>query len=155
VHAAVLVPPPKRQTGPRILMAGRGRRRSLPLAARHADDWNVMFVTPERFSSLNAELEAVLRSAGRQPTDIRRTVMVGVDVGRTPADVEAKLQSRAGAFWRTPGLVAGTPPEVRDRLAEWRAAGAQRVILQWLDLDDLDSLQLLADAVAEITWTGC
>ena len=32
-------------------------------------------------------------------------------------------------------------------LADFERAGADRVILQWLDLDDVDGLHILADAV--------
>jgi hypothetical protein len=73
--------------------------------------------------------------------------MQGVDVGRTEAEVEAKHHAREWAFWREPGLVAGTGPRLRERLAEFERAGAERIILQWLDLDDLEGLQILADAV--------
>jgi hypothetical protein len=36
---------------------------------------------------------------------------------------------------------------MRERLSEFERAGAQRIILQWLDLDDLDGLRILAEAV--------
>ena len=37
--------------------------------------------------------------------------------------------------------------EVREQLAELEKAGVQRVMLQWLDLDDLDGLSALAKAI--------
>lgn len=147
VREAVVLPRPARAHGPRILVAGRGRKRSLPLAAQFADEWNAMFLAPETLAEMNAELDRLVIDNGRQPGDLRRTVMQGVDVGRTAAEVEAKRQARAWAFWREPGLFAGTPPELRQQLAAFERAGAQRVILQWLDLDDLDGLQLLAEGV--------
>lgn len=147
VHEAVLVPPPAAGNGPRILVAGRGRKRSLPLAATYADEWNVMFVAPDELSAMNAQLDELLIAGGRRPADLRRTVMQGVDVGRTESEVEAKRQARAWAFWRESGLVAGTAPRLRERLAEFERAGAQRIMLQWLDLDDLAGLELLARAV--------
>jgi hypothetical protein len=36
---------------------------------------------------------------------------------------------------------------VVDQLGEFAGAGAQRVMLQWLDLDDLDGLERLAHSV--------
>jgi F420-dependent oxidoreductase-like protein len=147
VREAVVLPRPARARGPRILVAGRGRKRSLPLAAQFADEWNAMFLAPETLAEMNAELDRLVIDNGRQPGDLRRTVMQGVDVGRTAAEVAAKRQARAWAFWREPGLFAGTPPELRQQLAAFERAGAQRVILQWLDLDDLDGLQLLAEGV--------
>jgi hypothetical protein len=41
-------------------------------------------------------------------------------------------------------MVVGTPDEVRPQLADLAAAGVQRVMLQWLDLDDLNGLEVLA-----------
>jgi F420-dependent oxidoreductase-like protein len=147
IREAVLLPRPALAGRPPILVAGRGRRRSLPLAARCADQWNVMFVSPAELAELNAELDRLLLLNGRQPGDLRRTVMQGVEVGRTEAEIEAKCQARAWAYWRESGLVAGTASRLRERVAEFEAAGAQRLILQWLDLDDLDGLEILADAV--------
>jgi F420-dependent oxidoreductase-like protein len=141
---AVLLP---RTTRPRILVAGRGRKRSFPLAACFADEWNAMFVTPAELAEMNVELDRLLRAAGRQPTDLRRTVMQGVEVGRTDGEIEEKRRARSWAFWREPGLVAGTAPRLREILADFDRAGAQRVILQWLDLDDIDGLHILAESV--------
>jgi F420-dependent oxidoreductase-like protein len=147
VREAVLLPRPPQRGLPKILVAGRGRKRSFPLAVCFADEWNVMFVSPEELTEMNATLDSLVTSVGRRPTDLRRTVMQGVEVGRTEAEVEAKCRARAWAFWREPGLVAGTAPVMRERLSEFERAGAQRIILQWLDLDDLDGLRILAEAV--------
>lgn len=142
---AVVLPRPG--TPSRVLVAGRGRKRSLPLAARFADEWNAMFLTPDTLFEMNAELDGLLAEYGRQPADLRRTVMQGVDIGRTEAEAAAKSAALAWAFWREPGLFSGTAPALRARLAEFEHAGADRVILQWLDLDDLDGLHLLAEAL--------
>ena len=147
VQDAVLVPRPAHAGLSRLLVAGRGRKRSLPLAACYADQWNVMLVSPDELRALNAELDTLLRAVGRAPTALRRTVLQGVEVGRTEAEVDAKRQARAWAWWREPGLVAGMGPALRQTLADFERAGADRVILQWLDLDDVDGLHILADAV--------
>ena len=41
----------------------------------------------------------------------------------------------------------GTPPEVLDTIAAYAEAGADRVYLQVLDLDDLDHIALLGEDV--------
>jgi F420-dependent oxidoreductase-like protein len=144
---AVIQPRPKDPQSPPILVAGRGRSRGLPLAACYADAWNAMFVRPAELADMNALLDALLVNAGRKPQDLRRTVMQGVEVGRTDTELEAKLRARAWAFWREPGLFAGGAAQLRDRLGEFERAGADQVILQWLDLDDLDGLEVLANAL--------
>jgi alkanesulfonate monooxygenase len=48
---------------------------------------------------------------------------------------------------RERGLVVGTPDEIVARLGAWAEAGVQRIMLQWLDLDDLDGLETLGTKV--------
>ena len=45
------------------------------------------------------------------------------------------------------GMIMGAFPEVVNQLGELAEAGVERVMLQWLDLDDLDDLKALAQAV--------
>jgi hypothetical protein len=45
------------------------------------------------------------------------------------------------------GIVAGSAGEVKDQLQSLEGAGLQRIMLQWLDLDDLESLEALAKAI--------
>jgi alkanesulfonate monooxygenase SsuD/methylene tetrahydromethanopterin reductase-like flavin-dependent oxidoreductase (luciferase family) len=117
------------------------------LAARFADEWNAMFLAPTTLADMNAQLDELLEANGRRPADLRRTVMQGVEVGRTDAELQRKLADRAWAFWREPGLIAGSASQMVDQLGAFADAGAQRIMLQWLDLDDLDGLELLAHAV--------
>ncbi|RME08409.1 MAG: LLM class F420-dependent oxidoreductase, partial [Anaerolineae bacterium] len=51
------------------------------------------------------------------------------------------------------GLVVGTANEIVDQLGELAEAGLQRVMLQWLNLDDLDGLEALAHGV--LPQLGC
>ena len=44
-------------------------------------------------------------------------------------------------------MVAGSASVVKDQLLELEAAGLQRIMLQWLDLDDLVGLEALAKVV--------
>ena len=144
---AVLLPRPCRPGGPRILVAGRGPKRSLPIAARYADEWNAMFISPETLRQLNAELDGLLELEGRRPADLKRTVMQGVEIGRNELELRRKLEARAWQFWREPGLIFGSPTQMEEQLGAFAAAGAHRIMLQWQDQDDLDGLELLARAV--------
>jgi hypothetical protein len=44
-------------------------------------------------------------------------------------------------------MIVGTSGAVQDQLGRLAEAGVQRVMLQWLDLDDLDGLAALARGV--------
>ncbi len=66
---------------------------------------------------------------------------------------EAEVERRAAAIGRKPDELrkngaAGTVAEVVATLETFRTAGATRMYLQVLDLNDLDHLRLVAEAVA-------
>ncbi len=73
--------------------------------------------------------------------------MTGLVFGRDDADLELKLRGRSAPELRDRGLIVGTPPAVVDQLGRLADVGVQRVMLQWLDLDDLDGLEAMAHAV--------
>jgi len=144
---AILLPRPARPGGPPILIGGNGVQRTLPLAARYADEWNAVFVPATRFTELNARLDTLLERRGRRPNAVRRSLMTGVVFGLDAAEVERNLRGRSPQALRDRGVVIGTPDEVAAALDLLAKAGVQRVMLQWLSLEDLDGLEALADAV--------
>ncbi len=149
LHEAVLLPRPARPGGPPILIGGNGPKRTLPLVARYADEWNAVYVSPARFAELNGILDGLLAAAGREPASVRRSLMAGCIFGRDAAEVERKLagRNRTAAEMRERGVAAGTGEEIAEHLAAWSAAGVQRIMLQWLDLDDLAGLEALAGKI--------
>jgi F420-dependent oxidoreductase-like protein len=146
-HDAVLLPRPRRLSGPPILIGGNGKRRILPLVVRFADEWNGVFITADTFAELNAHLTDLLNAAGRDPRSVRRSLMTQVILGEDDADLRQVLDGRDADEARARGIVVGTPSEVADQVAALGAAGVQRVMLQWIDLDDIDRLGLLADTL--------
>ncbi|HEX6290651.1 MAG TPA: TIGR03560 family F420-dependent LLM class oxidoreductase [Herpetosiphonaceae bacterium] len=147
LHEAILLPRPQRPGGPPILIGGNGPRRTLPLVARYAREWNALFISPARFAELNARLDALLHEQSRQPSEVRRSLMTNVVFGRDDAEVQRKLNGRDAAELRGRGVLVGTGAEVVEQLGRLAEAGVQRVMLQWLDLDDLDGIETLARAV--------
>ncbi len=141
------MPRSPRPGGPPIVIGGNGARRTLPLAARYADEWNAVSAPAERFVELNARLDALLREAGRPPERVRRTLMTRVVFGRTTADVERKRAGQSADELRARGVIVGTAPEVAEQLGRLQEAGVQRVMLQWLETDDIDGLDAMAQSV--------
>ena len=45
------------------------------------------------------------------------------------------------------GRIVGTPNQIVDQLSQLAEAGVQRVMLQWIDLDDLEGLEAIAKHV--------
>ncbi len=151
LHDAVLLPRPARLAGPPLLVGGKGKRRTLPIVARYADEWNGSFLSPERYAELNMHLDSLVVQAGRQPEDIKRSIMVGTIFARHETELTRKLANE-NSWWygypreelRQSGIICGLADEFREQLYAYKAAGVQRIMLQWLDLDDLDGLESLA-----------
>src|SRR5215208_6102114 len=61
---ALLMPRSPRPGGPPIVIGGNGVRRTLPLAARYADEWNGVLLTPDEFVDLNSHLNGLVQEAG-------------------------------------------------------------------------------------------
>jgi len=149
LREAMLVPRSPRPGGIPIVIGGNGPRRTLPLVARFADEWNAVMVTPGRFGELNALLDEMLEEAGRPPEEVRRTLMTRVVFGRTDAELGRKLAS-AGASadeLRAGGAIVGTAGEVVEALGRLGEAGVERVMLQWLETDDLGGMEAMAGSV--------
>ena len=149
LQEAILLPRPQRPGGPRILIGGIGVHRTLPLVARYADEWNAMFLTPQQFEQKNRKLDELLAGENRAPESVRRSMMTGLRFGRTQTELDEKLSARkqTAEQARDAGLIVGVGNEIVGQLLELEKAGVQRIMLQWLDLDDLDGLAALAQAL--------
>jgi alkanesulfonate monooxygenase SsuD/methylene tetrahydromethanopterin reductase-like flavin-dependent oxidoreductase (luciferase family) len=126
------VPGPVRGSMP-LWTGGTGPTRTPRNAARYCAGWNVPYVGPEEFRRLNDRLDAACEEIGRDPATLQRSVNLAFHVGATPAEAEAELE-RIRAQWGpalvdrvTAGALTGTPDQALDRIAEYRAAGADLV----------------------------
>lgn len=146
LHDAVLLPRPQRAGGPPILIGGRGPKKSLPFAAKYAQEWNA-FAPLDVFKTSNALLTELVIQEGRKPEDVQRSVATRAIFGANEGELQERVQ-QAGAsttdeLWSR-GITAGTASELVDRLSQWQEAGVDRLLLQWLDLDDVGSLEMIA-----------
>jgi F420-dependent oxidoreductase-like protein len=149
LHGARLLPRPQRPGGPRILIGGNGVRRTLSYAVQYAREWNCVMLLPQDFAKLNRRLDEMLIAAGREPESVRRSMMTGCVFGKDESTLRQKLTARGSTLQQLQerGVVAGSLGAVNEQLAALEAAGLQRVMLQWLDLDDLESLERLAKGI--------
>jgi len=152
LHEAILLPRPQRSGGPPILIGGNGIKKSLPMAAQYADEWNGVYLTPSEFSQRNQRLNELLEAEGRDPSKVRRSLMTGSVFGKDEAEVKRKVQARTSGK-RTPdelrqrGVAVGTANQIADQLGQLAEAGVQRVMLQWLELDDLEGIAAMAQGI--------
>lgn len=75
LHEAMNNPKPAQNPVP-ITIGGKGRLRTLPLAARYAHHWNAGRRDPTEFSELRQELHKLCADIGRDPGEITCSVLV-------------------------------------------------------------------------------
>jgi F420-dependent oxidoreductase-like protein len=137
-----------------LLMGGAAKARGAALAARYADEYNVVHAAPEEAAAARERLAAACRDAGRDPATLRFSLMHALLIGADDAD----LRSRADrlADWSPAPVsleelrgewIAGTPDQVIARLREYEAVGVERVMLQHLLHRDEAALELFASEV--------
>ncbi len=128
VYNATCQPPPVQSPLP-IWVGGEGEKRTLRIAARFADAWNVPYIAPERFRHLCGVLDDWCRTEGRDPATIKRTVNLRFNLTIDPARVSA-IRQQLRADWgdgAEDGSLVGTPDQIADRVAQYIDAGAQGV----------------------------
>ncbi len=144
---AILLPRPEKPGSPALVIGGNGPKMTLPLAAHYADEWNGVFLTAERFAELNDTLTMLIEQEGRRPQDVRRTLMTNLTFGKNETALKKKLDGRLLDDLRDRGMLAGSAMQVVADLGRLSEVGVQRVMLQWLDLDDLEGLEAMAKSV--------
>ena len=146
---AILLPRPERPGGPRILIGGNGIKRTLSYVVRYADEWNCVSLLPDDFARLNERLNEMLGEASRYPKSVRRSMMTGCVFGKDDAALNRKINMYGKTLQeiQQSGVVAGSIRDIKEQLRALEEAGLQRIMLQWLDLDDLESLEALAKGI--------
>jgi F420-dependent oxidoreductase-like protein len=153
------LPRPVQQPHPPLILGGAAGPRSARLAARWADEYNTSFASPEQCRERRAAVAEAWEREGRDPAALRFSLMTGVIVGADRDDLLRRAEDHAGRFGGGEdaaaylrGLagtwVTGTVPEVVKRLQEYEEAGVDRVMLQHLAHEDLDTVSLLGSDVA-------
>jgi F420-dependent oxidoreductase-like protein len=148
------LPEPLQGPHPPLIVGGSGGPRSVGLAARWADEYNLVTAVPAEVPEIRDRLDAACISVDRDPASVRRSVMAHTLAGSDAAELEsraARLMQKRGesgdpaaylANAATEGLV-GTPAQIVERLSAYAEVGIQRVMLQHLLHEDLEALALI------------
>ncbi|MBA2718459.1 MAG: TIGR03560 family F420-dependent LLM class oxidoreductase [Chloroflexi bacterium] len=143
---------------PRLLTGGEGTPRSMRIAARYCDEFNLSSTSPDKAAAKFAALDAACEAIGRDPATMGRSVMAGVLIGQDAAELATRKSALLKAFgndaggddWfeaREPRWVLGTPDQARAMVERFAAAGAERVMLQNFLPRDLEMIDLMAEAL--------
>jgi F420-dependent oxidoreductase-like protein len=127
-----------------IWIGGAGERRTLRIAARYADGWNVPYISPEEFARKRKVLAEHCDAEGRDASEIRCAINLGISTD----DESLRAQFGPIAEFVRPGVLMGQGQELVDRVGEYLTAGADQVNIVLRAPWDLSLLDLAAEAIA-------
>jgi F420-dependent oxidoreductase-like protein len=153
-------PKPVQRPRPTLLVGGGAGPKSLALAARFADEYNVTGIPLEEVPERRSRQLDAWREAGRDPGTARMSLMTTTVVGRDRAEVERRVgrvlavtgsdDSVAEVIDARPNWVLGTVDQVVGQLQGLEAAGISRVMLQHLDHADVEMVAVLGEVAASM-----
>lgn len=131
-----------------VIVGGGGAKRTPKLAARFATEFNLPFPEFDQIAAKFDGVRAACAAIDRDPAELTYSTALIAVGGRD----EAEFARRAAAVGREPAELrehglAGTAPEIVDRLGSLADSGVECVYLQIMDLSDLDHLEFLAAEV--------
>jgi F420-dependent oxidoreductase-like protein len=147
------LPRPVQRPHPPVIIGGSGKRRTVEVAVRLGQEYNVVGPTVEESRDLRRRMDEACDRHGRDPRTLVLSAMCMVCVGEDTAQAEARAQRLADlGFEQGDGAsvlaenrdswVCGTVDEAVARLRELADAGVERIMLQHLLHDDLDAVEL-------------
>jgi F420-dependent oxidoreductase-like protein len=144
-------PKPVQRPHPPLIVGGRARRRTVEAAARFADEYNTVLATAEECRERRERVEAACVAAGRDPATLVFSLMTTCVVGRDRDELRGRL-GRLGAAEGDldPTWVAGTLDEVEEQIRALEAAGVERIFLQHLLHDDLETVALIGELATRL-----
>jgi F420-dependent oxidoreductase-like protein len=128
-----------------LLVGGGGERRTIPIAARYAEEWNA-WTSVKTFIHKAAILDRACEQAGRDPTQLRRSTQALLAL-RTPGLPQHAFDNRLP-------VVEGNVEQVRDTLSRYAAAGVDEFIVPafppWTPDETITLIDLLTTEVLPV-----
>jgi F420-dependent oxidoreductase-like protein len=150
---ALCEPKPLQPDGIPLWIGGAGEQLTLREVARHADGWNTFLLPLDEYRRKIEALDRHCADVGRDPTTIRRSLVLTAVVAATESEVEAKLASVANQRRMEPEAlraqaIVGTPQQAVEQFAALVELGVRDFILGARPPADIELLELVANEVA-------
>ncbi len=135
-----------------LLVGGSAKPGTVGPAVRFAHEYNTFFATVEEARERKGLLDEACERAGRDPQTLRYSLMAPVVVGEDEDAVREAARRAGERFGRSADEVlerygergpVGTVDQVVERLDEIEEIGYERVMLQHLAHDDLETVALI------------
>ena len=129
-----------------IMVGGTGERRTLRTLARHGDIFNMdgwagQGMTLDVYRHKIGVLEKHCADAGRDPAEIKRTLLMPLQVTEDKARIE-RFQKALG-----PGSMAGPKNEVIDRIGEFEREGVAEIMFGAVRTGDVEMYQRIEEEI--------
>ena len=129
-----------------IMVGGTGERRTLRTLARHGDIFNMdgwagQGMTLDVYRHKIGVLEKHCADAGRDPAEIKRTLLMPLQITEDKARIE-RFQKALG-----PGSMAGPKNEVIDRIGEFEREGVAEIMFGAVRTGDVEMYQRIEEEI--------
>ena len=140
-----------------ILVGGSAKPGTVGPAVKFADEYNTFFATTDEIRARKQTLDEACEQAGRDSATLRYSLMAPLVVGRDEREVLESARRVGARFGRDPQQVlerygefgpVGTVEQVVERLKRIEEIGYERVMLQHLAHQDLDTVALIGRELA-------
>jgi len=140
-----------------ILVGGSAKPGTAGPAVRFADEYNALFGTLDQVRERKQLLDEACERGGRDPSTLRYSLMAPCVIGRNEQEVLESARRIGARFGRSPEDVlerdrehgpVGTIAQAVERLKQIEEIGYERVMLQHLAHDDLETVALIGRELA-------
>jgi alkanesulfonate monooxygenase SsuD/methylene tetrahydromethanopterin reductase-like flavin-dependent oxidoreductase (luciferase family) len=137
------------------IVVGGGGKKTMMLAARYADWWNLSDVNAEKYAEHLTILRQHCETIGRDPTTLRLTWFGRLAVGKTQREAEALGQlpngmaygTLLGQTYTTENAFVGTPQQIVEQIMPFVELGVDYFMTDILGLPDPDIIGMVREEI--------
>ncbi len=143
LDGAPLAPKPIQNPLP-LMIGGTGKRRTLPIVARYANEWNG-WVTATQMREYNALIDQLCEDQNRDPAQIQRSASVLLYI----CDNEAEVQEARDNQITRPKLIGNTE-QIVEQVAAYIDAGTDELIIPSFNMSTPQAYEVIDRFITEI-----